>query len=126
AEGIIDEHLENIKEIYDKKRLTMLEAMEEHFPPEVKWNRPEGGMFIWAELPSHINTRNMFEKAVDEKVAYVVGDAFFVDDGGYNTMRINFTHSSEEEIKEGIEALGKVIKKEIEETERKEESPISP
>ncbi|MFW6144992.1 MAG: PLP-dependent aminotransferase family protein [Candidatus Natronoplasma sp.] len=126
AEGIMDEHLENIKEIYDKKRLTMLEAMEEHFPPEVKWNRPEGGMFIWAELPSHINTRNMFEKAVDEKVAYVVGDAFFVDDGGYNTMRINFTHSSEEEIKEGIEALGKVIKKEIEETERKEESPISP
>ncbi|MEF8873985.1 MAG: PLP-dependent aminotransferase family protein [Candidatus Thermoplasmatota archaeon] len=126
SEGIMDEHIEKIKEIYNKKRLTMLEAMEEHFPEEVKWDRPEGGMFIWAELPSEINTREMFDKAVDEKVAYVVGDAFFVDDGGYNTMRINYTHSSEEEIKEGIEALGEVIKKEIEELEKKEESPISP
>jgi len=126
AEGIMDEHIENIKEIYNKKRLTMLDAMEEHFPEEVKWNRPEGGMFIWAELPTHINTREMFEKAVEEKVAYVVGDAFFVDDGGYNTMRLNYTHSSEEEIKKGIKELGKVIEKEIEELEKKEESPISP
>ncbi len=126
AEGIMDEHIENIKEIYNKKRLTMLDAMEEHFPEEVKWNRPEGGMFIWAELPTHINTRDMFEKAVEEKVAYVVGDAFFVDDGGYNTMRLNYTHSSEEEIKKGIKELGKVIEKEIEELEKKEESPISP
>ncbi len=126
AEGIMDDHLENIKEIYNKKRLTMLDAMDEHFPEEVKWNRPNGGMFIWAELPEHINTRELFDKAVDEKVAYVVGDAFFVDDGGYNTMRINFTHSSEEEIKRGIKALGKVIKEEIETIEVEEESPISP
>ncbi len=126
AEGIMDEHLEKIKKLYDKKRLTMLEAMEEHFPEGVEWNRPEGGMFVWAKLPMHINTRDMFKKAVDEKVAYVVGDAFFVGDDGYNTMRLNFTHSSEEEIKKGIKVLGEVIKKEIKETERKEGSPISP
>ncbi len=126
SEGIMDEHLENIKELYNKKRLTMLDAMEEHFPDEVKWNRPEGGMFIWAELPKHVDTREMFEKAVDEKVAYVVGDAFYVDDGGNNTMRLNYTHSSEEEIKRGIKALSKVIKEEIEMAEKKEESPIAP
>ncbi|MBS3782260.1 MAG: PLP-dependent aminotransferase family protein [Candidatus Thermoplasmatota archaeon] len=126
AEGIMDNHIEDIKELYNKKRLTMLEAMEEHFPEGVEWNRPNGGMFIWAELPEHINTRELFDKAVDEKVAYVVGDAFFVDDGGYNTMRINFTHSSEEEIKRGIKALGKVIQEEIETMDVEEESPISP
>ncbi|MEF8831970.1 MAG: PLP-dependent aminotransferase family protein [Candidatus Thermoplasmatota archaeon] len=126
SEGIMDEHMEKIKKIYNKKRLTMLEAMEEHFPEEVEWNRPNGGMFIWAELPEHMNSREMFDKAVDEKVAYVVGDAFFVDDGGHNTMRINFTHSSEENIKKGIESLAKVIKEEMEKMEVEEESPISP
>jgi len=122
AEGILDEHLEDIKKLYNKKRLTMLEAMEEHFPKEAEWNRPEGGMFIWAKFPEYVNTRKMFEKAVDEKVAYVVGDAFFVDDSGYNTMRLNFTHPSEENIKIGIERLANVLKKEIK--KRKAESEI--
>lgn len=129
SRGILDEHLETIKEIYNKKRLTMLEAMEEHFPEEAEWNRPEGGMFIWAKLPEEINTRDMFEKAVEENVAYVIGDAFFVEDGGHNTMRLNFTHSSEENIKKGIKKLGKVIKEEIErvkEGKPKEETIISP
>ncbi len=126
AEGVMDDHLEKIKKLYNEKRLTMLEAMEEHFPEEVDWNRPNGGMFIWASLPEHIDTRDMFDKAVDEKVAYVVGDAFHVGDGGHNTMRINFTHSSEEEIKEGIKSLGKVIKEEIKSKKVEEDSPISP
>lgn len=132
SEGILDEHLEKIKELYNKKRLTMLEAMEEHFPEEAEWNRPNGGMFIWAKLPEYVNTREMFDKAVQKNVAYVVGDAFFVEDKGYNTMRINFTHSSEDEIKEGIEHLGEVIKEEIEQKKREkeemkeQESPISP
>jgi len=132
SEGILDKHLEEIKELYNKKRLTMLEAMEEHFPEEAEWNRPMGGMFIWAKLPEYVNTREMFDKAVQKNVAYVVGDAFFVEDRGYNTMRINFTHSSEEEIKEGIKHLGEVIKEEIKQKKmekeemREKESPISP
>ncbi|MFW6195829.1 MAG: PLP-dependent aminotransferase family protein [Thermoplasmatota archaeon] len=132
SEGILDKHLEEIKELYNKKRLTMLEAMEEHFPEEAEWNRPMGGMFIWAKLPEYVNTREMFDKAVQRNVAYVVGDAFFVEDRGYNTMRINFTHSSEEEIKEGIKHLGEVIKEEIKQKKmekeqmKEKESPISP
>lgn len=126
AEGVMEDHIENIKSLYNKKRLTMLEAMDEHFPEEVEWNRPNGGMFIWAELPEHINTRDLFDKAVDENVAYVVGDAFYVDDGGQNTMRINFTHSSEEEIKEGIKSLANVIREELDIMKVEEDSPISP
>ncbi|MFW6041079.1 MAG: PLP-dependent aminotransferase family protein [Thermoplasmatota archaeon] len=120
SEGIIYEHIEKIKKLYNKKRKTMLDAMEDHFPEEARWNKPQGGMFIWAILPENINTRDMFEKAISKKVAYVVGDAFYVDDKGYNTMRLNFTHSSEEEIKEGIERLSRVIKDEM---KRKKEEP---
>ncbi len=127
ASGALDEHLEKIKKLYNEKRLTMLEAMDEHFPEEAKWKRPEGGMFIWVTLPEYINTREMFEKALQKNVAYVVGDAFYVENEGYNTMRLNFSHSSEEEIKEGIERLGKVIKQEISEKKGKlRETLITP
>ncbi len=119
ASGALDEHLEYIKELYNEKRLTMLEAMEQHFPPEAKWNKPMGGMFVWVKLPEYINTREMFEKALQQNVAYVVGDAFYVENEGYNTMRLNFSHSSEEEIKEGIKRLGEVIKQEIAEKKGK-------
>ncbi|MFW6304727.1 MAG: PLP-dependent aminotransferase family protein [Candidatus Saliniplasma sp.] len=113
SEGVLDEHLEFIKKLYNEKRLAMLDAMEKHMPDHVEWNRPEGGMFIWAKLPENIDTREMFEKAVKEKVAYVVGDAFYVEDNGHNTMRLNFTHSSEEEIWTGIERLANVIREEV-------------
>ncbi len=132
SQGIMDDHLEEIKDLYNKKRLTMLDAMEEHFPEEATWTRPNGGMFIWAELPESIDTREMLDKAVEENVAYVVGDAFFVEDDGHNTMRLNFTHSTKENIKKGIKKLGKVIKEELEASKHKkpsgkqEEGPISP
>ncbi|MFW6141528.1 MAG: PLP-dependent aminotransferase family protein [Candidatus Saliniplasma sp.] len=113
SEGVLDEHLEFIKKLYNEKRLAMLDAMEKHMPDYVEWNRPEGGMFIWAKLPENIDTREMFEKAIKEKVAYVVGDAFYVEDNGHNTMRLNFTHSSEEEIWTGIERLANVIREEV-------------
>ncbi len=113
SEGVLYEHIDYIKKLYNEKRLAMLKAMDEYFPKEAKWKRPEGGMFVWVTLPEYVNTREMFPKALEENVAYVVGDAFFVDDEGYNTMRLNFTHSSEEEILEGIKRLAKVIEHEI-------------
>ncbi len=119
SSGAIDEHIDYIKKLYNEKRLTMLEAMDEHFPPEAKWKKPLGGMFIWVTLPEYINTREMFEKALQCDVAYVVGDAFYVENEGYNTLRLNFSHSSEEEIKEGIKRLGVVIKQEIKEKKGK-------
>ncbi len=128
SEGILFEHIKYIKELYNQKRLTMLKAMDEHFPAEAKWMRPQGGMFVWVTLPEYVNTREMFPKAIEENVAYVVGDAFFVENEGYNTMRLNFTHSSEEDIIEGVKRLARVILHEIDASRDKKigESIITP
>jgi len=111
--GYLDKHLPKIVEFYRRKRDIMLEAMEEHFPSEAKWTRPDGGMFLWVTLPEKINTKEMFIKAVERKVAYVHGAAFFPDGSGTNTMRINFTYPTDEQIVEGIKRLASVIKEEL-------------
>jgi len=111
-------HIEQIIGLYRGKRDRMLEAMEQHFPQRVHWNRPEGGLFVWVILPEFIDTRDMFAKALANDVAYVAGHAFFPEGGGQNTMRLNFSHASDEMIDEGIRRLGVVIRDEIEEKER--------
>ncbi len=115
---ILFPHINDIITIYRTKRDAMLEAMERHFPPRAKWNRPEGGLFVWVVLPPFVDTRDMFAKAIANDVAYVVGQAFFPDGGGQNTMRLNFSHASDEMIEEGIRRLGKVIHEEIEQKEQ--------
>ena len=67
--------------------------MRKYFPEEVKFTRPEGGMFLWVTMPSHISSRDILPLALKEKVAFVPGDTFFVDGKGFNTMRLNFTNS---------------------------------
>jgi 2-aminoadipate transaminase len=111
--GYIDEHLEKIKALYKRKRDHMLAAMDRHFPAEAKWTRPEGGMFIWVTLPECIDTKEMFTRALEHNVAYVHGASFFADHSGRNTMRLNFTYASDQEIDEGIKRLGDTIKQEI-------------
>jgi 2-aminoadipate transaminase len=111
--GYLDKHVERIKELYKNKRDLMLKALEDYFPPEVKWTIPKGGMFIWITLPKSIDTRLMFQKAIAKNVAYVVGEAFFPEGGDYNSMRLNFSYSEDEQIKEGIKRLAKVIKNEL-------------
>lgn len=113
--GMLDKHIEVIKALYHHKRDLMMEAMDRHFPKEsVNWVRPDGGMFTWVTLPDHVDTRDMFPRAIAEKVAYVVGSAFYPLGGGHNTMRLNFSYSPDEDIKIGIERLGNVIRTEIE------------
>lgn len=106
-------HISEIKRIYKEKRDAMLAAMTEHFPDVARWNTPDGGLFIWVRLPHSVNTRDMFPKAVAENVAYVVGQAFYPDGSGSNTMRLNFSHSSHDQIWEGIERLSNVIKEDL-------------
>jgi len=108
--GYLTKGVEKIIEMYRKKRDIMLDAMEEYFPQECKWTKPRGGMFLWVELPEHINTVEMIQDAVKEKVAYVHGRAFHVDGGGTNAMRLNFTNPDDDVIEEGIKRLAKVIK----------------
>jgi len=111
--GYLDKHVERIKELYKRKRDVMLEALKEYFPSEVKWTIPKGGMFIWITLPKSIDTSLMFQKAIAKKVAYVVGEAFYPEGGDYNSMRLNFSYSGDEQIKEGIKRLAEVIQDEL-------------
>ena len=118
--GYLDKQVEKISEMYKRKRDIMLKELKNHFPKEVKWTLPKGGMFIWITFPRRINTSTMLRKSLSKKIAYVVGDAFFPDGGNYNSMRLNFSYSDDETIKEGIRRLAEVIKDELKTTYKKE------
>ncbi|MBT3321762.1 MAG: PLP-dependent aminotransferase family protein [Anaerolineae bacterium] len=111
--GFIDKHVEVIRATYKERRDAMLEAMEEFFPTEVSWTHPEGGMFLFATLPENLDTMALFDKAVEKKVAYVPGEVFHTDGSGGNTMRLNFSFSNPDTIREGIARLGKMLKEEL-------------
>jgi 2-aminoadipate transaminase len=91
----------------------MLEALERFFPTEATWSEPEGGLFLWATLPDYIDTTDLLAKALRENVAFVPGRAAFADGRGANSMRLNFSSSTEEEIREGIRRIGKVVSEQV-------------
>jgi len=108
--GYLEKHLPKIISMYKEKRDTMLDALEDYFPDGVEWTRPDGGMFLWVTLPNHLNAEKLFPRAIEHKVAYVIGSAFYPKRDHKNTMRLNFTYPSNENIKEGIRRLAMVIK----------------
>jgi len=75
----MDRHIPRIIDMYRKKRDIMLEALDKYFPEGCRWTHPHGGMFLWATLPEHIDTKEMFNDALKEKVAYVHGRAFYTE-----------------------------------------------
>jgi 2-aminoadipate transaminase len=91
----------------------MIQALKEYFPKDAKWTVPGGGMFLWVTLPKNVNTRLMFKRAVAKQVAYVVGDAFYPDSSNYNSMRLNFSYSDDDTIREGVKRLAEVIQEEM-------------
>ncbi len=107
----INRHIETIIAVYKRQRDVMIASIEENFPAEVKFTRPEGGMFLWVTLPERLSALKLFEYAVKENVAFVPGTPFFVDGGGTNNMRLNFSNSDEQRIEEGIKRLGLIIRK---------------
>jgi len=113
--GLLDSHIKENVKLYKEKRKIMLDALEKYMPAsdEIKWTKPDGGLFLWVQLPESINVEEMFYSAIDKKVAYVVGTAFYPDNGGTNAMRLNFSFPSENEIVEGVKRLAKVIEKRL-------------
>ncbi len=111
--GSLDLHILKICEMYKPKRDIMMNAMEQYFPDGYQCNQPNGGMFAWVSLPEGIDTEIMFLDALKEKVAYVHGKAFCVDGTGGRSMRLNFSYSSNEQIDEGMQRLGRVIEKKL-------------
>lgn len=109
--GVLKTHIPKIRESYGKKRELMVEAMKREFPSDSKWTKAEGGMFIWATVNEKINATDLFPKALENNVAYIVGSAFFAEPGkGHNTMRLNFSFPTLENINEGIRRLGNLLK----------------
>jgi 2-aminoadipate transaminase len=112
--GFLRQHVRTLRRAYRQRRDAMVDSMTEHFPPEVTWTVPQGGLFLWVRASDMINTRDFLPKAVEEKVAYVPGFAFYPgEEGGEHTMRLNFSYSNEETINEGIARLGRAMKKEL-------------
>lgn len=108
--GFLDEHVKVIRATYKERRDVMLEMMEEMFPAEARWTHPLGGMFLWGILPEGTDAAEVLKVAIDRKVAFVPGAAFHPNGGGDNTMRLNFSYSSPENIREGITRLGTTLK----------------
>ncbi|MDZ4178766.1 MAG: PLP-dependent aminotransferase family protein, partial [Coriobacteriia bacterium] len=92
----------------------MLAALEEHFPSEARWTRPEGGFFVWVELPAFLDTGSMLAEAVEHGVTFVPGDSFFPDGRGRNCMRLAFCYAEPERIEEGIRRLAEVLEDRLE------------
>lgn len=105
----IDGHITKIRQLYKRQRNKMIDAIKEFFPPEVKYTQPEGGMFLWVTLPEGTSSLELFDIALKRNVAFVPGQAFYVNGEGKNNLRLNFSNSDEEKIEEGIRRLGKAI-----------------
>lgn len=101
----VEKHLQEIREMYRKQRNWMISAIEKYFPEEVDFTRPEGGMFLWVTLPSGLSAMDLFNLSIKEKVAFVPGEAFYTENPQKNTLRLNFSNSDEEQIKEGMKRL---------------------
>lgn len=108
SEGLMPAHLEKITASYREQLNAMLEMLET-WPKGTIFTRPEGGLFIWAELPNGINTTELLTKATERNVAYVPGTHFFPDGGHENTLRLNFSNSELPQIREGMQKLGQLI-----------------
>ncbi len=108
--GFIDQHVLEIRKVYGQRRDLMLSLMEELFPSEVRWTRPQGGLFLWVTLPEYLDAADVLEKAVERKVAFVPGAPFHPLGGGHNTMRINFSNALPEQIEQGMVRLAETLK----------------
>jgi 2-aminoadipate transaminase len=113
--GAIYAHIEETRRLYRAKRNHMVGCFEKYMPkrPDLKWTSPEGGLFLWITLPEYIDTEKMFVRAVEKKVAYVVGSAFYFDSPERNSMRLNFSYASLEQIDEGVKRLADCVRDEI-------------
>lgn len=92
----------------------MLEALKESFPPEVKWTRPQGGLFLWVTLPQSLDSHRILDAAVEQHVAFVPGNSFYAAPGNVDHhMRLNFSNATPELIREGIRRLGVAVESQL-------------
>ena len=106
----LNEHIGKIKALYKEQSDVMLQAMKDFFPDNVTYTMPKGGMFVWGSLPEGESSLELFDRAMKEKVAFVPGNPFYVNDAKpVPTFRLNYTNSEPEVIREGIRRLGRLM-----------------
>jgi 2-aminoadipate transaminase len=104
----INAHIEKIRAIYREKLNLMCDLIDSELGDFVKYVRPEGGLFVWCELPENVDMLEFVRECINEKVAVVPGTAFMINDEATNCFRLNFSTPSNEKIVEGMKALGRV------------------
>ena len=108
--GLFSTKLGDIIKLYKRKKDLMMDSFEKYLPEGVKWTNPEGGLFLFVYLPEHMDAEKLFKIAIANKVAFVLGTVFYCDGSGKNTLRINFSYCSDEQIVEGVKRLGQAIR----------------
>jgi 2-aminoadipate transaminase len=108
------DYVGTLRDLYRRRRDTMIEALAEHLPPEAAWTRPMGGMFLWATLPDYLDTTDLLALALSRNVAFVPGRAAFTDGRGGSSLRLNFSGVTEDAIREGVHRIGEVVREQVE------------
>ena len=106
-------HVANLCMVYGERCSQMLSALESYFPSEIKWTRPDGGLFLWVELPEYLSAEDLFTEAIAERVAFVPGTSFFPCKARSNFMRLNFSNQKPEMIDVGMQRLASVINRRL-------------
>jgi len=109
----VEDHVNKIRIVYKKRRDLMVKTIKEEFPAGIKYTNPEGGLFLWVQLPANLNAKKLLLKCVENNVAFVPGSAFFANGGGENTFRLNYSNATEDKIVDGIKRIAKVLKDEM-------------
>ncbi len=105
-----DVHIQKIKALYKAQSSAMVNAIKQFFPKEVTFTVPQGGMFLWVTLPQGVSAMKLFDEAINNKVAFIPGDPFYVSQRNVNALRLNYTNASLDAINEGIKRLGTILK----------------
>jgi len=106
----IDADLRRIREVYRARRDAMARELELELPAQARFTRPQGGLFLWVELPAEVNARELLQRCLERGVAFVPGGSFFPNGGHENTLRLNFSSMPEERIAEGVRRLGTALR----------------
>ena len=112
-QGIWRDYIDSLNEIHRGRRDAMLDALAEFFPRQAEWTRPAGGLFVWVTLPEFIDTTDLLARALRDNVAFVPGEAAYLDGRGRSSMRLNFSGPNEDTIREGVRRIGEVVAEQV-------------
>ncbi|CAG7626868.1 2-aminoadipate transaminase [Paenibacillus solanacearum] len=107
----LNAHIDLIRREYEARMRQMISLLQAKNWEGVKWIEPKGGMFVWVEMPQHIDTQELLKLAVEEEVAFVPGISFYADEPQKNTMRLNFTHTSADDMVLAFDRLGRALER---------------